>query len=314
MNPKIAHGESKIRLFTIPSNLTRKKQPATKTEYIDGIMNFTKQLVEMALEEDIGPGDITTENLVDPGLIGRGVIIAKESLILAGLDVAKLVFEHLDPKVVFRSGYRDGDAITDGEIVLEIEGKLRTLLMGERTALNFLQRLSGIATHVRSYVDEMGSKSVRLVDTRKTAPGWRVLEKYAVRMGGANNHRMGLYDGVLIKDNHIAVCGGIKKSVERVRNKVSHLVKIEIEVSSLDEVKEALDAGVDIIMLDNMDLAQIKVAVALIDGQAKVEVSGGITRSDIMQLSDAGVDIISVGALTHAAKCVDMSMRIQPVD
>jgi nicotinate-nucleotide pyrophosphorylase (carboxylating) len=276
-------------------------------------MNSIQHLIEIALKEDIGPGDITTENLIGPDLEGKGVITAKEPLVIAGLDVARQVFEHLDNQVIFRAGYKDGDVIKDGGIVAEIEGKLQVLLTGERTALNFLQRLSGIATCVRSYVDELANQSVRLVDTRKTAPGWRVLEKYAVRMGGAHNHRMGLYDGVLIKDNHIAACGGIIKAVERIRANVSHHEKIEVEVSDLNQVKDAMDAGADVIMLDNMNIKMIKEAVAFINGKAAVEVSGGITKKGLKPLADTGVDIISVGALTHSARCVDISMRISPL-
>lgn len=276
-------------------------------------MNSIQHLIEIALKEDIGPGDITTENLVGPDLEGKGVITAKEPLVIAGLDVARQVFEYLDNRVIFRAGYKDGDVIKDGGIVAEVEGKLQVLLTGERTALNFLQRLSGIATCVRSYVDELANQSVRLVDTRKTAPGWRVLEKYAVRMGGAHNHRMGLYDGVLIKDNHIAACGGIIKAVERMRANVSHHEKIEVEVSDLNQVKDAMDAGADIIMLDNMNIKKIKEAVAFINGKAAVEVSGGITKKGLKPLADTGVDIISVGALTHSARCVDISMRISPL-
>lgn len=276
-------------------------------------MNSIQHLIEIALQEDIGPGDITTDNLVGPDLEGKGVITAKEPLVIAGLDVAGQVFEHLDHEVIFRAGYEDGDVIKDGGTVAEVEGKLQVLLKGERTALNFLQRLSGIATCVRSYVDELANQSVRLVDTRKTAPGWRVLEKYAVRMGGAHNHRMGLYDGVLIKDNHIAACGGIIKAVDRIRANVSHLVKIEVEVSDLSQVKDAMDAGADVIMLDNMNIKKIKEAVAFINGKAAVEVSGGITKKGLKPLAVTGVDIISVGALTHSARCVDISMRISPL-
>lgn len=277
-------------------------------------MDSVRHLIEIALKEDIGSGDITTENLIAPDLEGTGVILAKEPLVIAGLDVARQVFEHLDPEVIFKSDYKDGDAVVAGDMVAHVEGKLRALLMGERTALNFLQRLSGIASHVRSYVDEVGKTKVRLVDTRKTTPGWRILEKYAVRIGGAHNHRMGLYDGILIKDNHIAVCGGVKKAVERMQKHRSHLLKIEVEVSELDQVKEALGAGADVIMLDNMDVRQIREAVGIVDGRAMVEVSGGITKSGLKQLADTGVDIISVGALTHAAKSVDLSMQIKAVE
>jgi nicotinate-nucleotide pyrophosphorylase (carboxylating) len=277
-------------------------------------MNSTQHLIKIALKEDIGSGDITTDNLVDPDLEGKGVIIAKEPFVIAGLDVACQVFKHLNAEVIFTSIYSDGNFVKEGDTIAAVEGNLRALLSGERTALNFLQRLSGIATCVRSYVDELKNKRVRLVDTRKTTPGWRVLEKYAVRVGGAHNHRMGLYDGVLIKDNHIAACGGIKKAVDRIRTRVTHLVKIEVEVSTLDQVKDALKAGAEVIMLDNMSIGQIKEAVAFINKKALVEVSGNVTKSDLNSLADAGVDIISVGALTHSAGCVDMSMRIEAAD
>lgn len=274
-------------------------------------MYSIQSLIETALKEDIGSGDITTDNLVAHDVRGKGVIIAKEKAVIAGLDIARLVFEQLDPKIIFKPECKDGDIVMDGGIVLKVEGILRSLLMGERTALNFLQRLSGIATHVRSYVDRLTNKKVRLVDTRKTTPGLRVLEKYAVRVGGACNHRMGLYDGVLIKDNHIAACGGITKAVKHIRNNVSHLIKIEVEVSGLDEVKEAVRAGADVIMLDNMDIGRIKQSIEYIDKRALVEVSGRITIESLNRLADAGVDIISVGALTHSARSVDLSMRIQ---
>jgi nicotinate-nucleotide pyrophosphorylase (carboxylating) len=270
-------------------------------------MNSTKHLIEIALT-----GDITTENLIGPDLEGEGVIIAKEPLVIAGLNVAKQVFEYLDSQVIFTTKYKDGDEVKNADTIANIEGKLRILLMCERTALNFLQRLSGIATNVRSYMNEIENTGVRLVDTRKTAPGWRKLEKHAVRVGGAHNHRMGLYDGVLIKDNHIAAYGGIEKAINQIRQKVSHLVKIEIEVSDLNQVEAAIAAGADVVMLDNMNLQQIKKAVATIDGRATIEVSGGVRKSRLKSLADANVDIISVGAFTHSARCVDISMRITP--
>jgi nicotinate-nucleotide pyrophosphorylase (carboxylating) len=273
-------------------------------------MNSIEQLIEIALQEDIGSGDITTDNLVNPDIKGHGKIIAKEQLVIAGLDIACRVFERLDPQIVYKPLFADGDRVKNGEVVVEVEGKLCSLLVGERTALNFLQRLSGIATYVRLYVDMLGDREVRLVDTRKTVPGWRVLEKYAVRVGGAYNHRMGLYDGVLIKDNHVSVCGGINNAVSNIRNSVSHFMKIEVEVSDLDGVREAIDSGVDIIMLDNMDIKQIKEAVEFINGKALVEVSGGITIDNLNHLADTGVDIISSGALTHHAQSVDLSMRL----
>jgi len=200
-------------------------------------MHSVLDIVKTALAEDIGPGDITTDNTVDPFAKGKGIIIAKEPLVLAGIDVAKLVFEQFESPVVFQSSFKDGNFINIGEVVLTIEAKLRTLLTGERTALNFLQHLSGIATLVRSYVNKTSQKSTRIVDTRKTTPGLRVLEKYAVRVGGAFNHRMGLYDGILIKDNHIAACGSISSAIKSIKSKISHLLKIEVEVSCLHQVK-----------------------------------------------------------------------------
>ena len=273
-------------------------------------MNSIQHLIEIALKEDIGPGDITTDNLINPQLKGQGIIIAKESLVVAGLNVAKQVFQCLDSEVKFRSEYNDGDVVKNGDTLVNVNGRLRALLTGERTALNFLQHLSGISTLVRSYITELSDKNIRLVDTRKTTPGWRVLEKYAVRVGGAYNHRIGLYDGVLIKDNHIAAFGGIKKAIDHIRTQISHLLKIEVEVSNLDQVKEAIEAKADVIMLDNMTIKQIKEATAFIDKRAVVELSGGITKGDLKSLADTGVDIISVGALTHSARCVDISMQI----
>jgi nicotinate-nucleotide pyrophosphorylase (carboxylating) len=273
--------------------------------------SYIDRLIELALDEDIGPGDITTDNLVPKDQPGQGIVIAKEAVIVAGLDVARQVFETLDPAARFLPMCADGDAMATGTSILSVEGRLAAILKGERTALNFLQRLSGIATHVRSFVDALGGAAVRLVDTRKTTPGWRVLEKYAVRVGGAENHRSGLYDGVLIKDNHIAAAGSVTAAVSRIRKRISHLVKIEIEASDLDQVAEALAAGVDVIMLDNMNLSQIETAVKVIAGKTLVEVSGGIHKQDLKALADTGVDIISVGALTHSARCVDLSMRIE---
>lgn len=269
------------------------------------------QLIDMALVEDIGTGDITTDSLVSCDSQGRGIILAKEDLVLAGLDIAKMVFQRLDPKIVLQSAYEDGAQIVRGETVLLLEGSLRALLTAERPALNFLQHLSGIATHVATYANALKHSRVRLVDTRKTTPGWRFLEKYAVRMGGGHNHRMGLFDGVLIKDNHIAACGGIRQAVAAARKQISHLLKIEIEVSDLAGVHEALESGVDVIMLDNMDIPHIREAVSAIQKRALVEVSGGITLEHLSDLAETGVDLISVGALTHSARAVDLSMRIQ---
>ena len=273
--------------------------------------SHTEQLIRLALQEDIGPGDITTDSLVHQVQQGQGIIIAKENLIVAGLEIAHQVFTTLDPQIEWQPRCTDGDALTAGDTVLEIKGRLHVLLKGERTALNFLQRLSGIATHVKQFVDALGESSVRLVDTRKTTPGWRVLEKYAVRIGGAENHRTGLFDGVLIKDNHIVAAGGVTQAVTRARQKISHLIKIEVETATMEQVREALSCGVDVIMLDNMDIQEISAAVKEIAGRALVEVSGGIQQKDLHALAATGVDIISIGALTHGARCVDLSMRLE---
>jgi len=270
-----------------------------------------QQIIDLALSEDIGTGDITTENLIEPDQLGRGQIVAKEQLVVAGIEVAEQVFKTLERKINFKAAFNDGDLIHPGTTVITIDGSMQALLMGERTALNFLQRLSGIATHVRNFVESMDNPSLRLTDTRKTTPGLRHLEKYAVRIGGAQNHRMALYDGVLIKDNHIAACGGITQAVTRIKSKISHLIKIEVEVSDLMQVEEAVVAGVDVIMLDNMDLEMMKTAVQKIDKKALIEVSGGIKRKDLKALDNIGIDIVSSGALTHSATAVDLSMRIE---
>jgi nicotinate-nucleotide pyrophosphorylase (carboxylating) len=274
-------------------------------------MHSIDDLVKIALAEDIGSGDITTDLLVDLNAPGTGVLVAKESMVVAGLDVSESVFRHLDDDIVFNALFKDGDEAVSGDILARISGRLRTLLTGERTALNFLQHLSGIATHVRSCLKILGTGELRLVDTRKTTPGMRLLEKYAVRMGGARNHRMGLYDGVLIKDNHIAVCGSISSAVKRIRDAAHHLVKIEVEVANLSQVREAVDSGADVIMLDNMDVPMIQAALDIIDGNALVEISGGINEKNLEHLKDLGVDIVSSGALTHSARSVDISMRIE---
>ena len=269
-----------------------------------------EKLIGLALEEDIGPGDVTTNALIDPDRAATGIIFAKEPLILAGLHVAEQVFTNLDPGMSFDTTFQDGDRVENRDEILTVRGNCRAVLTGERTALNFLQRLSGISTLTRQYVDQVAGSKVRLTDTRKTTPGWRRLEKYAVKIGGADNHRFGLYDGVLIKDNHIMACGGIREAVDRIRNDQAHPVQIEVEVSDMNQVREALESGVDIIMLDNMKPNDIRKTVALIDGTALVEVSGGVTLETLVEVANTGVDIISIGALTHAARAVDISMRV----
>jgi nicotinate-nucleotide pyrophosphorylase (carboxylating) len=274
------------------------------------ISSQVDKLIGLALAEDIGPGDITTDNLVDTYVQGRGEIIAKQDMVVAGLGVARHVFQRLDSDVAFDASFQDGSAVSSGSSVVTVSGRLAALLSAERTALNFLQRLSGIATQVNRYVSKLEGHRVKLLDTRKTTPGWRELEKYAVRTGGATNHRMGLYDAVLIKDNHIAAAGSIAQAVSHIKKKVAQSVTIEVETTTLAEVRQALDAGAHIIMLDNMDLKQIKAAVDLVGGRVQLEVSGGVTSDQLKALAATGIDLISSGALTHSVRAVDLSMRI----
>jgi nicotinate-nucleotide pyrophosphorylase (carboxylating) len=273
-------------------------------------MNTTEEIIQLALFEDSGFGDITTESILLESFSGNGIIVAKESFILAGTGVAKKVFKLLDENCEIFCPYSDGDCIQTGDIIFKIRGDLCALLKGERVALNFLQRLSGIATLTRAYVEELKFPQVRLTDTRKTTPGLRNLEKEAVRAGGACNHRLSLCDGILIKDNHIAVAGTLTKAVAAVKNRASHLMKIEVEVSDLDQVKEAVAAGADVIMLDNMNYAVMKKAVQFINGRALVEASGNVSLKTLNKIAATGVDVISCGALTHQARSVDLSMRI----
>ncbi len=267
-------------------------------------------LIKSALAEDIGHGDMTTDSLVEPDIEASGVFLAKARGILAGIEVSQAVFAMLDPQVSFMIHKQDGETINPGDILARVEGRAASLLTGERLALNYVQRLSGIATKTRHYVDLIGDAPVRLVDTRKTTPGLRVLEKYAVTVGGGHNHRFGLYDGVMIKDNHILVAGGITPAVEKVRAKVPHTLKIEVEVDTLEQLQEALGAGADIILLDNMDLTTLKKAVKMTRGRALLEASGGINEKTIAAVAKTGVDLISAGALTHSAVSLDISFDI----
>jgi nicotinate-nucleotide pyrophosphorylase (carboxylating) len=275
-------------------------------------MDMTEQIIQLALFEDSGLGDITTESILPIPRNGKGVIIAKESLVLAGIGVAVKVFALLDPSIVCTSVFKDGEVVQKGEVIFEADGDLVCLLKGERVALNFLQRLSGIATLTRTFVETLENPRVRLTDTRKTTPGLRSLEKEAVRAGGGYNHRYSLYDGILIKDNHIVVAGGIEQAVRAVRARASHLMKIEVEVSNMEEVRQAIDADAEVIMLDNMDLDAMKAAVVYIGGRAIVEASGNVSLSTLNAIAATGVDVISCGALTHQARSVDLSMRINP--
>ncbi|QNU66969.1 carboxylating nicotinate-nucleotide diphosphorylase [Ruminiclostridium herbifermentans] len=263
-----------------------------------------------ALKEDMPLGDITTDNIIDEEEVSKAEFLAKQDAVIAGLDIAKYVFEILDSNIVFKALVKDGDKVKKGDIIAEVRGSTRALLKGERTALNFLQRLSAIATMTDRYVIKVQGLPVKIADTRKTTPGLRLLEKYAVSVGGGSNHRFSLSDGVLIKDNHIAAAGGIKNAVERVRESIPHTVKIEVEVESMEEVQEALDCKADIIMLDNMSTEQMTEAVRLIDKRALVEASGNMTEETIYDVALTGVDIISIGKLTHSANSIDISMNI----
>jgi len=266
------------------------------------------RIIENALLEDIHTGDITTLAVVPEKRSAGARLIAKESMVLAGIDVAARVFILVDPDVLFTARFADGALLKAGDVIAEIAGDAASLLQAERVALNLLQRMCGIATLTARYKEAVTGTGAKVVDTRKTTPGLRQLEKYAVRIGGGSNHRSGLYDAVLIKENHIAAAGGISVAVERARAFVSHTMKIEVETETLDQVAEALDVGVDIIMLDNMDLETMRRAVALIGGRSLVEASGGVTLETIAEIAATGVDIISVGALTHSARAMDISM------
>jgi nicotinate-nucleotide pyrophosphorylase (carboxylating) len=268
------------------------------------------------LKEDLGRGDVTTAATVRGGTRGRGRFLAKQDLVLCGLEMAEAVFAALDSSIQLESRAYDGEHIKAGTEFARIEGPAAILLMGERVALNVLQRLSGVATLTKKFVEQTSGTQARIVDTRKTTPGLRALEKYAVAMGGAHNHRFGLDDGVLIKDNHIALAGGVRRAVEMARQSAPHLMKIEVEVSTRAQLNEAIAARADVIMLDNMTIEEIRSSVALIREQAPgvlIEVSGGITLETVRGFAEAGVDLISVGALTHSATAVDISLKIAPL-
>jgi nicotinate-nucleotide pyrophosphorylase (carboxylating) len=280
----------------------------SENEHVDNIL-------KQALAEDIGSGDITTCAVIPEKQKSRASLIAKEPCVVAGLHFAERVFQILNPKVTFKTCKKDGETVKKGAVIAEVSGNTRVLLTGERTALNVLQRLSGIATLTRKYVACLKGLRVKITDTRKTTPGLRYMEKYAVRMGGGYNHRYGLYDGILIKDNHIRSAGGIQKTVRLARINVNHLFRIEVEVKSIEELRKALLAESDIIMLDNMALKDIKDAVKIIrrhNPDVIIEASGNIKLENIRTVAETGVDLISVGSLTHSAKAVDISMDIRP--
>jgi nicotinate-nucleotide pyrophosphorylase (carboxylating) len=267
-------------------------------------------LIQLAIDEDTGSGDVTTSNLVPPSHRRTAFMVAKDDGVIAGLQVAEMVFRRFDPGLIWNPQVSDGERVGKGEVIVIFTASYRALLTGERTALNFLQRMSGIATISSKYAKAVSGYSTKILDTRKTLPGFRILDKYSVRAGGALNHRFGLYDMVMIKDNHIEIAGGIVHAVNAVREALGHSLPVEVETSTIDEVKQALEAGADIIMLDNMDIQTMEEAVQLINGKAKTEASGNMNLERIEEVAATGVDFISVGALTHSVKALDISQRI----
>jgi nicotinate-nucleotide pyrophosphorylase (carboxylating) len=282
-------------------------------EILASLWKEVEQVIENALAEDLASGDVTTGALIPPDLEGRSSILVKDDGVLAGMEVAQAVFGHVDPALRVEVLIKDGATIRKGDVVATVAGKVASILMAERTALNFLCHLSGIASGTARYVAAVKGSKAQITDTRKTTPGMRVLEKYAVRMGGGQSHRMHLGDWVLIKDNHLAALGslglGPKGAIERARR--GSTLKVEVEVGSVGEAEEAMSAGADIIMLDNMALGEIKKVVNLARGRALIEASGGITLENVRQVAGAGVDLISVGAITHSAKALDLSLELE---
>ncbi|OCL26479.1 nicotinate-nucleotide diphosphorylase (carboxylating) [Orenia metallireducens] len=267
------------------------------------------EIIDNALREDIGTGDISTEAVVGAGEQVTATILAKDKGVIAGLEVAALVFERVDEMIKFKPLVEEGAQVEYGTEIAKVSGLSSSILIAERLALNLLQRMSGIATKTNYYKSLVADYNVRIVDTRKTTPNLRILEKYAVRVGGGANHRFGLYDAVMIKDNHILAVGSISKAVKQARKNIPHTMKIEVETENLIDVKEALEAGADIIMLDNMDVKMMREAVELIGEQAIIEASGGITAENIVEVAKTGVDVISLGTLTHSIKSLDISLN-----
>jgi nicotinate-nucleotide pyrophosphorylase (carboxylating) len=268
-----------------------------------------RAIVSRALAEDVGPGDVTSEATVAAEAQCRAEIVAREPGVIAGVQVAGAVFAALDRRIAFEALVAEGAQVEAGAALARLRGPARAVLAGERTALNFLQRMSGIATLTRRYVEAVAGTGARILDTRKTAPGLRALDKYAVRAGGGHNHRFGLFDGVLIKDNHIRAAGGIERAVRRAREAAHHLPKVEVETQTRAQVEEALAAGADVIMLDNMSAEEVAQAVKLIAGRCEVEVSGRVTLATVRTLAECGVDYLSIGALTHSAPALDLALE-----
>ena len=271
-------------------------------------INMDKWLL-MALEEDITSEDITTNAIMRENQLGEAQLLCKQEGIIAGLDVFARVFTLLDANTKVELFFKDGDKVKSGDLLARIEGDIRVILSGERTALNYLQRMSGIATHTRDLADLLDGSKTKLLDTRKTTPNMRIFEKYAVKVGGGYNHRYNLSDGILIKDNHIGAAGGVKQAVALAKEYAPFVRKIEVEVENLDMLKEALEAGADIIMLDNMDTETMKKAVKIVDGRAETECSGNVTRERVADIISTGVDYVSCGALTHSSPILDVSLK-----
>jgi len=270
-----------------------------------------KPIITYALNEDIGSGDVTTNSIIPADMTAIASMIAKAPGVIAGLQVAEYVFRSLSPDIEWNPLINDGDRVKKGDYIVKIKGPYRALLTGERLALNFLQRMSGIATMTSKYVEAIKGFKTEILDTRKTVPGMRILDKYSVKIGGGTNHRIGLFDMVLIKDNHIKVAGGITKAIDQVRKNSNYGIKIEVEATTLEEVREALGKDIEMIMLDNMDTATMAEAVKIIDGRAKVEASGNMTLDRLKEVAATGVDYISIGALTHSVMALDISMNIE---
>lgn len=269
------------------------------------------KLIQSALEEDVGTGDITTSSILTGKETGVARAVAKSEIIVAGMDVFKEVFLFVDKRMQFSGCSEDGRLVMRGTSLAEVSGNLGKILTAERVALNFLQRMCGIATFTRQYVEAVRGTGAKILDTRKTVPGLRFLDKYAVTVGGGHNHRFGLYDGVLIKDNHIAAAGGISRALERVRRRISHTLKVEVEAKNLKEVKEALRSGADVIMLDNMSVEDMRKAVSLVNGRVPLEASGNVTLANVRQIAETGVDFISIGMLTHSVPAADISLKVR---
>lgn len=273
-------------------------------------MELLDKLIELALLEDVGPGDLTSEALIPEDAVGKGTFLCKERMVVAGLEAARRTFHAVDPRCEVRFFVEEGRLVEPGHVIGEAEGPVRALLTAERTALNFLQRLCGIATLTRSWIDALGDAKLQLLDTRKTTPGHRALEKAAVRAGGARNHRIGLFDGVLVKDNHLAAVGGVEEAVRRAKLRAPSLTKIEVEVTSPAQAEEAVAAGADVVLLDNMSDDEMREAVRRIQGRAITEISGGVTLERLPTLATLGVDFVSAGAITHQARAVDISFNL----